>query len=557
MRRFFLLLTMSLALLGVYAANITSEQALTVAQRFAHDNQKHFASGYAVTDLKLAHVALSNGIDADYFVFNLAADGGYIIVGGNDVTMPVWGYSTYGSFEFDKLPENMRWWLSEYQRQLDWLRENPDAGTLETTTLKSSVAPLLSSTWDQNTPYNNLCPLILSSGTYYRAPTGCLATAMAQIMYHYRWPLKGDGSHTYTFTPYGGSAMTLTADFSQSTYEWNNMLNSYAGSYTNAQANAVAKLMSDAGISIDMSYNTNESSAYYKNAIEALMAYFDYSPAMSFQLKDNYSGDWDALMRSELDAARPIFYFGQNPDNAGHAFVLDGYDNDGYFHVNWGWGGDYDGYFLTSLMRPYSPSSYPDRYNYSYSQGAVIGIQPDNTGTGAIVLKSGINPLASTMPANDVSASFDIEALGGPYNGTLKLVVCTKTGNSSYSWYSSNVSSLNISLEAGERKTIRMNRSFNVDEGSTYYFFLIDPYVTIANYSWCDPVPFTVGDWPFIFGDVNGSGSLTIADATVLIDYLLNDDSTGINLTAADVNRDGTVSISDVTTLIDILLNVN
>ena len=205
--------------------------------------------------------------------------------------------------------------------------------------------------------------------------------------------------------------MTLSADFSQSTYDWDNMLDSYNSSYNEVQANAVARLMSDAGISIDMEYNSGESYAYYSHAIEALMAYFDYSTSMSYLLKNGYSGDWDEMLRGELDANRPIFYFGQTPTNAGHAFVLDGYDDNGYFHVNWGWYGWCDNYFLTSLLRPYVGNNNPDEANYSYDQGAIVGIQPDATGSGAIVLKSGITPAAPTMPANDVRASFDVQSL--------------------------------------------------------------------------------------------------------------------------------------------------
>ena len=559
MKRVYLLVfAVVLTVLGVSAEVVTVAQAQAAAQRFVQENQSRFASGNASQNLQLAHVAYSNGRDADYYVFNLKADGGYIIVGGDDLAQPVWGYSARGAFEFDKLPENMRWWLSEYQRQLDWLRGHSDAKPQLALTLSSSVAPLLTTIWDQFAPFNNLCPVFRVSGRDYVAPSGCLATAMAQIMNYYQWPLQGAGSHSYTYTADDGAEMNFSANFAESTYDWSNMLDSYRGSYNNTQAQAVAKLMSDAGIAIDMAYNAFESYAYYDKAVEALISYFDYSPSVNYLLKDYYSSDWEALLRAELDANRPVFYFGQTPSNGGHAFVMDGYNTDGYFHINWGWSGDYDGYFATSLLRPYSPSNNPDAHNYSYSQGAIIGIEPDNTGTGGIVLKSGIIPAAATMPANDVRASFDVEAVGGPYNGSLNFIVCTKTGNDSYSWYTSNVVTINVSLAAGERKTIEVNRSFNyLTEGETYYFFLINPYVTIANFYWCTPVAFTVGNWPFAAGDVNGDGKITIGDVTVLIDYLLDNNAPGVVPYAADVNGDNNVSISDISALIDKLLNNN
>ena len=552
MKRIFLLFSMMvLAVSGINAASVTVAQAQAAAQRFTQENRSRFASGNTGENLQLAYTARSNGIDADYYVFNLKSDGGYIVVGGDDLALPVWGYSTHGAFDFGKIPENMRWWLSEYQRQLNWLREHAGAGARQLTSLSKNVAPLMTSTWGQDEPFNRFCPRFGND----IAPSGCLATAMTQIMYYYRWPLHGDGDHTYTFTPYGGNEMTLSADFSQSTYVWGNMLDSYQSSYNDVQAEAVAKLMSDAGISIDMEYNVNSSSAYYSKVIEALMAYFDYSPSMNFLLRDSYSGDWDDMLRGELDANRPIYYFGQTPSNSGHAFVLDGYDNNGYFHVNWGWNGWYDNYFLTSLLRPVAGENDPDQYYYCNYQGAIIGIQPDNTGSGGIVMKSGIIPAASTMPVDDVRASFDIQAYGGPYNGTLDFVVCTKTGNDSYSWYYSNVVSIDVSLAAGERKTIEVKREFYyLDEGETYYFFLINPYITVANYSWCTPTSFTVGDWPFILGDVNGDNAVTIADVTALIDLLLGGGTPPI---AADVNGDNAVTIADVTVLIDYLLTGN
>ena len=553
MKRIFLLISMMvLAVSGVLAASVTVDQAKAAAQRFTQENRSRFASGKAGDNLQLAFTARSNGIDADYYVFNVKADGGYIVVGGDDLAEPVWGYSTHGEFDYGKMPENMRWWLSELQRQLNWLREHAKAGARQLTTLSKSVAPLMSSIWGQDVPFNNYCPQIGNA----IAPTGCLATAMAQIMYYHRWPKQGAGSHSYTFVPYNGQEMTLSADFSQSTYDWDNMLDSYESSYNEEQADAVARLMSDVGISIDMEYSADESFAYYSHAIEALMAYFDYSTSMSYLLKDSYTGDWDEMLRNELDANRPVFYFGQSATFAGHAFVLDGYDDNGYFHVNWGWYGWYDNYFLTSLLRPYVGDNNPDEANYSYDQGVVAGIQPDVTGGGAIVLKSCIIPAASTMPANDVKASFDIQALGGPYTGTLNFVVCSKTGDDSYSWYNSNVVRINVSLAAGERKTIEVNRAFNnLTEGNTYYFFLINPYITIANYYWCTPVGFTVGAWPVMLGDVNGDHNVTISDVTALIDLLLS--SGTISNEAADVNKDGNVSIADVTALIDYLLSGN
>ena len=541
------------ASINAHATTITPAQAKAVAQRFTSQSPARFATGNAQDDLQLAYVGQNKSLEADYYVFNVKADGGYIIVGGDDLAQPVWGYGLNGAFDFETLPDNMRWWLSEYQRQLNWLRDHPNAATYQTTKLTSSVEPLLSTTWDQYEPYNNYCPIIYNR----TVPTGCLATALAQIMKYYNWPQTGYSDHSYTFSPDGVNNITLEADFSQSTYDWDNMLDNYDNGYNDTQAAAVAKLMSDVGIALNMQYGYYGSSAYYKDAIEALMAYFDYSTAMTFNLKDYYSGDWEAMLRGELDARRPVYYFGQTPTYDGHAFLLDGYDTDGYFHVNWGWGGYCDGYFLTSLLRPLIPEDDPDGYYYNTDHGAIIGIEPDNTGGGGILLKGGITPGAETMPANDVRIKIELEAANGPYSGNLWMAIATKNSNGGYSWMGNNTISINATLAAGERKTYNLGGSYSLNEGETYYLFIINPYITTVNYFWCDPVPFTVGDWPLMLGDVNNDRSVNIADVTALIDYVLGGNATGVNLAAADVNGNSLVNIEDVTALIDYVLGGN
>lgn len=548
MKKFVLLsFIVALAAQAMMSKSITADQAMEAALQFA--NQSERLKSQDQNSLQLSYVSRSTDGYTDYYVFNHNTGDGFIIVSGDDRSLPVLGYSDQGSFDFNRLPANMKWWLSEYQRQLQWLRTHKGAAVRDTKALTSSVSPLISTQWDQIYPFNKFCPSV-SGGPGGHALTGCLATAMAQLMKYHEHPARGAGDHSYTLYLYN-QELTLSADFSQSVYNWDQMLNSYWNGYNTTQEDAVARLMSDVGISIDMEYGPDWSSARYIKAIEALIAYFDYSPAASFLLKDSYHDDWDNLLRSEIDAQRPIFYFGQTSYDygyEGHAFVVDGYDNRGYFHINWGWGGDCDGYFVSDLFTPeYQHSAFDEGYNTS--QGAIVNIEPDTSGAGGLVLKSGIIPGAATMPANDVRVSVEVEAVGGPYEGELYMAIAEKTGEDYYSW--SNVMFGNVSLSAGERKTLQFSGSYYLEEGKTYYFFLINPYNHVSNYLWCDAVPFTVGDWPIRPGDVNGDGKVAIDDVTALIDYLT---SSGSGNMAADVNGDSKVAIDDVTALIDLLL---
>ncbi len=378
------------------AASITADQARTVAQQFIARNAMHKASGRQGA-LKLVNTTTSARGEADYYVFNIGIDGGFLIVGGDDQAPAVWGYSEGGSFEANRLPDNVRWWLGEYQRQLQWLRNHPGSQPRKATNSGTSVAQLLTTKWDQRRPYNDDCPDIPDSQSaedvyygYNHAVTGCEATAVAQIMKYYEWPTTGVGQHSYNCNVGYGDGLsystTLSADFSSSVYDWGLMMDEYycdegkvfcrngSEKYvvaTQSQQDAVARLMSDLGIATNMRYSAENSSCYFQDIDLALKTYFRYSGSLHWLIRNDYHADWDAMLRKELDAGRPVLYAGF-PQWGGHLFVLDGYRSDGYFHVNWGWGGWCDGYFLTTLLNPEE-----DEEGFNEDQWALVGIQPD------------------------------------------------------------------------------------------------------------------------------------------------------------------------------------
>ena len=249
--------------------------------------------------------------------------------------------------------------------------------------LPDAVAPLCTDAWTQDDPYNNLSPIIDST----HCKTGCVATAMSEVMYYYKHPARGTGSHTYSDVK--GCKETLTADFSTHTYEWDYMLDSYAGvNYSARQAQAVALLASDCGISVEMQYGVEASGAESVRQPYALFNYFGYDPGMRMVYRDFYHrSELHAMIRNELAASRPVLCSAHD-SGGGHAFVIDGYDNQGLYHINWGWGGWCNGYYNIDYMNPDQPewNHDPNRREkgMNYFQSFTLGIQPYQAGTPSV-----------------------------------------------------------------------------------------------------------------------------------------------------------------------------
>ena len=242
--------------------------------------------------------------------------------------------------------------------------------------LPIEVPPLCTDLWTQDEPFHNLTPIIDST----HCKTGCVATAMTQVMYYYKYPERGTGSHTYFDQK--GCQDTLTADFSAHTYDWDYMLDTYEGiDYSERQAQAVALLSSDCGISVDMQYGVGASGAETIRQPYALYNYFGYDPGMRMIYRDFYRRDeLHTLIRTELAAGHPVPCSAHGVDGGGHAFIIDGYDRNGLYHINWGWGGWCDGYYNIDYMNPDQPewNHHPDRIENGLNilQGFVLGIQP-------------------------------------------------------------------------------------------------------------------------------------------------------------------------------------
>ena len=441
--------------MNVNAGNIDATAARATANSFIKQHSALAPSfkGAALADLTLAHAQASKTVSGanDYYAFNIKG-GGFILIAGEDRAAQVLGYSDKGRFEYDRLPAPLQDILNEYQREIEYLQTNTDDDLVPMQNAfqgMRGVEPLIKTTWGQEMPYYLQCPI--QNGEY--CVVGCVATAMAQVMYYWKYPESSNAIAGYTCGWWWWDDDALTVDaLPATTFDYNKMLLSYChwdyntstlvqDTYTDEQAQEVAKLSRYCGQAVEMDYDPEGSGAYTWNQLQA-MKDFGYRSTAQDITKSSYSTtQWEAKMKTELDAGRPILYSASDPSEGGHAFICDGYNSDGYFHFNLGWYGTCDGWYLSTSLKMTHRSG--DQLNFSSSHEMLIGVEPP--------------------------------------------------------------------------------------EG------------------WEPPVS-------FIRGDVNNDGSVTIADVTALIDYLLSNDATGINLDAANCNQDEDVTIADVTALIDYLL---
>ena len=343
------------SVLSLSAQQVTQEAALKKAEQFLGK-----ASLSRRAPHKAPQLTLANNRD-EFYVFNDKANGGYVIVSGEERMPDVLAYSYDSRFDADNMPCNMKAWLEGYAELVKYLRTHPEASARRTTTERENVGPLLTCWFNQDTYYWNKCPEVNGEHCF----TGCTATAMAQIMYYWKWPKQ-----TTDVIP-GYTTGTLEIDMPAipvTTIDWDNILNKYYWyrSYTEEQTDAISTLMLLCGVSAKMDYSPGGSGASLVDASKAFRNYFDYDDMLEYFSRFDSTEDWEQLVYDELKSKRPVLYDGYPTDGIGHAFVLDGY-KDGYFHVNWGWGGE-EAYVLMTDADGWE--------GFTDGQHAVVGIQP-------------------------------------------------------------------------------------------------------------------------------------------------------------------------------------
>lgn len=352
----------SLLAFGAVAAPITPGEAL---QRAASAPDGRYKAPASLTLAKT--ITMENGT-ASAYIFVPAKGAGFSILSADDIAMPVLGYSDSGSIDVDNLPPSFVWWLNEMGRKIEHVSKY--AGNYDNSVYAPSemteIAPMLTTRWNQDAPYNNDAPEV--GGV--KAPTGCVATSYAQVMNYFKYPAKGKGTIRYT-----DHGVTRTLQLTKKSFDWNNMLDSYQGSYTEEQAAAVAYLMQACGYGVEMSYGSESSGAQSYKIVNSAIDNFKYDPAMRYVERNYYSPvAWTEMIYDNLKNCGPVIYDGSSL-TGGHSFVCDGYDGNGYFHFNWGWGGMSDGYYVLDALNPESQGIGGAEGGFNYSQGIILGMQ--------------------------------------------------------------------------------------------------------------------------------------------------------------------------------------
>lgn len=391
MKRLFLLLLPALLGTGTLPAReITAEQARQAATRFwqsAPATRGGVPPSWQLVRDSENSATRSTGADPAYYVFDNTAGPGFVIVAGDDVAMPVLGYSFDSEFPSGALPSNLQAWLDGLRETVNKARaaglkaESSVTQAWAATRSGNTVVKLETALWNQDEPYNRLCPTYQETRTY----TGCTATAMAIAIRYHQWPERGTGTlPAYTTGSYGISVPGVTLGHA---YDWANMKLKYAYSYqgttdyeytefTQIEATAVATLMRDCAVMLQSDFGPDGTGAFSSDIPNLLINHMGYDRQTRWLSRISYSTrEWNEILQNELDNDRPIIYSGYN-SQSGHAFILDGYTDTNYYSVNWGWSGYCNGYFLLTALDP-EGQGIGGSDHYNDGQNAIVGIQPD------------------------------------------------------------------------------------------------------------------------------------------------------------------------------------
>ena len=336
-----------------------------------------------VANLDLAYTQTTESGANALYVFNF--EGGYMIMAADDVAQPILAFGEEGCFDANNIPDGLAYYLRHYARQIEyavtnnmtadpeiaeqWEQIRRDGVIRGERSMRGDVAPLISTNWNQDHPFNYYCPMG-HGGPNGRAYAGCVATAMSMVMKRWNWPDHGQGSHSYTPSGYA----TQSVDFENTYYQWDNMPNSV----NNSNYQAVALLMYHCGVAVDMQYGPSGSGAHSQDVPDAIANYFRYTEHATRYERDLYSKyDWEEMLIANLQEGFPLYYSGAD-GNEGHAFVCCGYrESDRKFYFNWGWSGYNNNYFAIDALNTYSGS-------FNEYQSAIADMIPDYVYNGLI-----------------------------------------------------------------------------------------------------------------------------------------------------------------------------
>jgi hypothetical protein len=368
--------------LNIFSKQLNVQDALSAAiestkplDALTRQNILNATQATTESNYSLLHTEQAEELNTVY-IMESQTDNRVIFISADDVARPLLGWCDASTFDITNLPPALQYMLDSYSKEICIASAAGSAPyTPQSSDNRPEIAPLITTKWHQTAPYNLLCP----EDSDRRCVTGCVATAMAQIMNFHRWPESGTGAITYT-APTDGNNSNLTEysmDFSATTFDWDNMLDEYNGDESEDQINAVALLMKACGYGSKMIYGlngTSSSGASIPDAISAFNNYFKYAPDITLELRTAYNLNvWIDILYDELKSRRPLLTSGGI-----HAFLIDGYQPDDLFHINWGWGGLSDGYYAITALNPGAEGTGASPGGYNIGLNIMAGLYPDN-----------------------------------------------------------------------------------------------------------------------------------------------------------------------------------
>ena len=516
MRKLFLLVTLLMTVIQVSAADVSlataQAKAVNYLQNMAKDNR---LAALPANGVKLLHIESNStrAAQAVYYIFN--SDRGFVIVSGDDRAQTILAHGD-SPLDLKRMPDNMKFWLSTYKKQLEYLQAHPglavDQPKLSRNLNAGKVEPLLTAEWDQSAPYYNHCPTYNGS----LCLTGCPATSLSMVFYYWKYPTDPTPEvEGYTNNSYGFQVEPLPSI----TFDWDNMLDKYTGSYTTAQADAVAWLMRYVGQEEQMDYTPSASGAMGEDILRAVK-FFGYDEEMAhLEYKtrtDDYGTDtatyynddeWAALLQNELYEGRPVVYCGYDYSSwygwSGHAFNVDGYNpSDNTYHVNWGWSGDGNGDFV---LNAFSSGG----MTFDIEQQMIMGIQPpvqgpcikvntskldmnayvEKTATATFTVKGNELTSAITLSLNDESGMFTMDAssVAVSEQETGKVITVTYAPTTS----GTHTATITLSNPGAEDKTITLNGTAVLETYVPYMLPADEAAINLTQFraDWTDETP--------------------------------------------------------------------
>lgn len=487
MKRIFLFLVALVACGTLSAHEVTPEQASMVAQQLLLGDATRYGAVSLAWDSSRLGSTRANEAPL-FYVFAKSDMRGFVIVAADDVLPPVLAYSlSYPAPESGTLPPCFEAWLKYVDSSVRYAREHgleprPSVVRRWSEEYAPQNATMLNTArWSQTEPYNLECPM--DDGAL--SLTGCTQTAAAIIMRHHRWPERAVGTTT-AYTTITKNIYVPERDLNHA-YDWDNMLETYVeGEYSDVEAQAVATLMADLGHSFMADYAAEGTGA--NPSTDALYRNYGYSPACNIFFRQNYSDSyWNDMLRREIEAGNPVWYSGFMADYSGHAFVLDGIDDNNYYHVNWGWGGVYDGFFtLDALIL--------EEYEFDYGQYALLNFEPLR----GEAVDNWLTLYSTGIELGDVEfkkgAEFDINSIlisnvsSIEFSGSVRVAHCDKEGRRK-EWVSEAKAFSVPPQYYGYVERLRCKLTESVEEGDRLRVF----YSAAGSDEWFVMYPYTEG----------------------------------------------------------------